>query len=82
MHKNITADEFAAAVEDPDFLQQKHILIITNASKLPGFSSSLKRHKLDSDNCVEYVLGGYPEKITRRQHLGDWTVSIWHQLDV
>lgn len=74
LHRTVSGDQFADAVKDPGFVEGKFVLVVNNASKIPGFTNNMDRLKLDSHDAFDYFVSQYPGRIDVRRHNTDWTV--------
>lgn len=76
LHHVVKAGDFAEAVVAPDFVASRHVLVISNPAKMPGFSTKLSFNTLRKDTAAEEILLSYPGTIKLRYHDNDWKETV------
>ena len=76
MFHEIKAENLDDKLNDPDFVQCKHVLVIKDPKNLPGFSHNLPNNLGEGSDIYKNALDGYAGNMHVRHYDKDWKVRL------
>lgn len=75
MFMTVSGEDLQAAVRGPNFIAACHVLFVTDAYSIPGFSIPREtRRLLESPTVIKDLMTGYKPDVTVRRHDETFTV--------